>query len=157
MQLTISAFKTPVGDLEVMHDEQHVHRAIFTDVCIPNSKPTSFCTLIDQELKSYFANPFYRFQLSLKPHGTPYQQRVWNELLVIPIGRTLSYGELALKLQSSPRAVGQACKNNPLALFIPCHRVVGKNNMGGYLGQPQAIRYKLDLLRHEGYCAGHIL
>lgn len=157
MKLILSAFKTPVGALEVMHDEQHIHRAIFTDNCVPNAKPTPFCSFIERELNSYFANPFYRFQLSIKPHGTPYQQRVWNELLVIPIGRTLSYGELALRLQSSPRAVGQACKNNPVALFIPCHRVVGKNNIGGYMGQSEALRYKLDLLRHEGFNPAQLL
>jgi methylated-DNA-[protein]-cysteine S-methyltransferase len=150
MKLIVSAFNTPIGELEVMHDEQHIHRALFTKTVFPKTKPTKFCSLIKNELECYFSNPFYRFQLSLKPHGTAYQQRVWNELLVIPVGRTLSYGELSARLQSSPRAVGQACKNNPLALFIPCHRVVGKNNVGGYMGQSQALSYKIALLEHEG-------
>jgi len=71
-------------------------------------------------------------------------------LLVIPAGRTTTYGDLANKLQSSPRAIGQACKKNPLAIFIPCHRVVGKNNCGGYMGREDALPYKLALLQHEG-------
>jgi methylated-DNA-[protein]-cysteine S-methyltransferase len=150
MKLIISVFNTPIGDLEVMHDEQHIHNAIFKREASRTTKPTAFCNAVAQELDSYFSNPLHRFQLALKPHGTPYQQRVWNELLVIPVGRTLSYGELAHRLQSSPRAIGQACKNNPIALFIPCHRVVGKHNVGGYMGESQALPYKLALLDHEG-------
>lgn len=89
------------------------------------------------------------FQLPLKPHGTPYQLRVWNALLVIPVGRTITYGELAKTLESSPRAIGQACKKNPVTLFIPCHRVVGKQGYGGYMGKVEALPYKLGLLKHE--------
>ncbi len=107
--------------------------------------------VIANEIDAYFHNPHHRFQLALKPQGTIYQQRVWNELLVIPIGRTVTYGELANTLQSGPRAVGQACKKNPIALFIPCHRVVGKANQGGYMGRASALHYKIALLKHELY------
>lgn len=148
----IATFKTPPGWLEVQYDEHYIYRALFTHKPPRQSEEqTSLRQVIAQELDNYFASPHHRFQLPLKPQGTLYQQRVWNALLVIPVGRTLTYGELAKSLQSSPRAVGQACKANRLALFIPCHRVVGKNNQGGYMGGTDALGFKTSLLEHENW------
>ncbi|QRN04765.1 methylated-DNA--[protein]-cysteine S-methyltransferase [Legionella sp. MW5194] len=151
--LSLTAYQTPVGWLNVRYDEHFVFGAVFSHTPFDNAAPTTtpLCLTIARELDHYFSDPHYRFQLPLKPLGTPYQQRVWNALLVIPVGRTVTYGELANTLQSSPRAIGQACKSNPLALFIPCHRVVGKDNPGGYMGHANALSYKHDLLSHEGY------
>ncbi|MFC3908670.1 methylated-DNA--[protein]-cysteine S-methyltransferase [Legionella dresdenensis] len=144
-----SSFQTPAGWLNVVFDEHYIYQAFFTD-CPGSEQPeTRQSQLIQSELENYFTNPHHRFQLPLKPQGSVYQQRVWNALLVIPVGRTLTYGELANQLQSSPRAIGQACKSNPLALFIPCHRIVGKTNQGGYMGKANAIHYKQFLLAHE--------
>ncbi|CDZ77959.1 Methylated-DNA--protein-cysteine methyltransferase, constitutive [Legionella massiliensis] len=147
--LIVTAFKTPAGWLEVQYDEHYIYRAIFTQIPTHHKETNGLTATIARELDKYFSNPHHRFQLPLKPHGTVYQQRVWNALLVIPVGRTVSYGELAQSLQSSPRAVGQACKSNPLALFIPCHRVVGKHDQGGYMGRVDALCYKTSLLEHE--------
>ncbi|ASQ47133.1 methylated-DNA--[protein]-cysteine S-methyltransferase [Legionella clemsonensis] len=147
--LIITAFNTPVGWLEVAYDEHYIHHATFTESPQFNTKTNQLTPLLAAELETYFNNPHHRFQLSLKPQGTSYQQQVWNALLVIPVGRTVTYGELAATLQSSPRAIGQACKSNPIALFIPCHRVVGKNSQGGYMGRTDALRYKISLLAHE--------
>jgi methylated-DNA-[protein]-cysteine S-methyltransferase len=139
--------------LEVAHDEHYIYHSFFTHQSgVPALN--ELAQRIEAELKAYVADPHHRFQLQLKPQGSMYQQKVWNALLVIPVGRTLTYGELALKLQSSPRAVGQACKRNPIALFIPCHRVVGKNDLGGYMGNPKAVSYKESLLTHEQELAG---
>lgn len=146
--LVVSTFKTPAGWLEVEYDEHYIYRATFTNM-ITTEAQGPLGNLIAEQLDAYLHNPHHRFQLPLKPLGSPYQQQVWNALLVIPVGRTLTYGELATKLQSSPRAIGQACKKNPLALFIPCHRVVGKNNQGGYMGREDALPYKTALLKHE--------
>ncbi|HHF7349871.1 TPA: methylated-DNA--[protein]-cysteine S-methyltransferase [Legionella feeleii] len=148
--LIVTAFNTPVGWLEVEYDEHYIHRANFTESPTSSQLVNQLTNTISIEIDHYFQNPHHRFQLALKPQGTLYQQRVWNALLVIPVGRTFTYGELAKTLQSSPRAIGQACKSNPLALFIPCHRVVGKTSCGGYMGQTTAQHYKTDLLRHEG-------
>lgn len=153
--LVKSTFKTPAGSLEVGHDEHYIYSATFIlqppDVVLEHVVGTMGRDIASQ-LSAYFSNPHYRFQLSLKPLASSFQQKVWNALLVIPVGRTMSYGELAIKLQSSPRAIGQACKTNPLALFIPCHRVVGKNDQGGYMGNIQALPIKLALLCHEALC-----
>ncbi|KTD62529.1 methylated-DNA--[protein]-cysteine S-methyltransferase [Legionella spiritensis] len=151
MTLIVTAYQTPVGWLNVAYDEHYIYRAVFDDTPTKNSTDkTGLGRDIHQELNHYFDNPHHRFQLPLKPLGTTYQQRVWNALLVIPVGRTMTYGQLANTLLSSPRAIGQACKNNPLALFIPCHRVVGKDNPGGYMGHANALNYKEYLLNHEG-------
>lgn len=147
-RLIVSTLSTPAGWLKVEHDEHYIYRAVFTEEII-NQSHSGLGKLIAEQLEAYQQNPHHHFQLPLKPLGTLYQQQVWKALLVIPVGRTMTYGELATKLQSSPRAIGQACKKNPLTLFIPCHRVVGKNNPGGYMGHANALDYKIALLQHE--------
>lgn len=89
----------------------------------------------------------------LQPCGTPFQQSVWQELQRIPYGSVCTYGELARRLKSSPRAVAGACRANPLPLLVPCHRVVAANGAGGYLGQTSGHGPALKqwLLQHEGY------
>ncbi|MGQ3891787.1 methylated-DNA--[protein]-cysteine S-methyltransferase [Legionella sp. CNM-4043-24] len=149
MTLETYAFDTPLGWINVTFDEHYIYRAVFSDTPALSQAPCAQYQLLRKELDCYFANQNHRFQLSLKPEGSIYQQRVWNALMVIPAGRTLSYGELAAKLQSSPRAVGQACKKNPIALFIPCHRVVAKTGLGGYMGREDALHFKQALLAHE--------
>lgn len=92
------------------------------------------------------------FNLPLRADGTRFQQRVWQALQNIPSGETLTYGELAKQLNSSPRAVGQACRNNPIPIIIPCHRVVSASGLGGYAGDTggKLMAIKKWLLRHEG-------
>ena len=146
--LIVSTFKTPAGGLEVVYDEHYIYRSSFT-TATTNKSEGPLGILIEEQIAAYIKNPHHRFQLPLKPLGSAYQQQVWSSLLIIPVGRTMTYGELATRLHSSPRAIGQACKRNPLTLFLPCHRVVGKNNKGGYMGCKDALHYKLALLAHE--------
>jgi methylated-DNA-[protein]-cysteine S-methyltransferase len=70
----------------------------------------------------------------LNPQGTPFQHSVWQALLKIPYGETVTYGAIALALNSAPRAVGQAVGANPIPIIIPCHRVMAQNGWGGYSG-----------------------
>ena len=90
------------------------------------------------ELAAYFAGVLVRFSVPLQPAGTPFQQRVWARLLDIPYGRTWSYEQLA-EAAASPRgqrAVGLANGSNPMAIVIPCHRVINKSGkLGGYGGE----------------------
>lgn len=90
-------------------------------------------------------------RLVVIPSGTPFQKKVWLALLDIPYGHTTTYGSLANQLKTSPRAIGNACRKNPLPLFIPCHRVVARNNLGGYAGATQGknLDIKQWLLNHE--------
>ena len=88
---------------------------------------------------------------ALEPEGTVYQRRVWQALLDIPPGQTRTYGALARELGSSPRAVGGACRRNPIPLLIPCHRVVAANGDGGFAGHTSGrwMDIKRWLLEHE--------
>ena len=82
-------------------------------------------------------------------HGTPFQLAVWKEMLRIPAGETLSYGEVARNIgrPKAFRAVAQACGANPVPVVVPCHRVVASDGLGGYTG---GIEKKIALLRAEG-------
>jgi methylated-DNA-[protein]-cysteine S-methyltransferase len=107
---------------------------------------------IEQQLIRYFQNPTCPIDIALHPAGTSYQQRVWQALIKIPVGATTRYGELAEKLASGPRAIAAACRSNPIPILIPCHRVVAKAGLGGYMGETQgeALSIKQWLLQHEG-------
>jgi methylated-DNA-[protein]-cysteine S-methyltransferase len=102
-------------------------------------------------LQQYFRNARVRLDLPLSPAGTPFQQRVWRALRRIPPGQVRSYGELARSLGTSARAVGGACRANPIPILIPCHRVVSAAGEGGFMGKTagRAMAVKRWLLRHE--------
>lgn len=104
-------------------------------------------------LDRYFCDPGISFlDLSFVASGTPFQQRVWAALSAIPAGQTLTYGQLAQALGSSARAVGQACRHNPIPILVPCHRVLAAQGLGGYSGYTDGVEMsrKRWLLRHEG-------
>ena len=104
-----------------------------------------------RQIRSYFSNPRHSFRIPLKLSGTPFQQRVWRALRRIPAGRTLSYGVLARKLDTSARAVGNACRANPVPIIVPCHRVVAESGIGGFMGKRSGSPLDLKhwLLEHE--------
>ncbi len=110
-----------------------------------------------RQLERYFADAQFRFALPLAPAGTPFRLRVWETLATIPVGESRTYGEIARKLATAPRAVGGACGANPIALVIPCHRVVAsQGSLGGFMGtvEGEPIAIKRWLLEHEGYRFG---
>ena len=83
---------------------------------------------------------------------TPFQEKVLHQLRLIPYGETRTYGEIARTLKTSPRAVGNACRNNPVSIIIPCHRVVAAHGIGGYSGETEGelLTIKRRLLQLEG-------
>jgi len=106
---------------------------------------------IRQALDSYFSDPY-----NIKPpvtvlSGTEFQKKVWRILSLIKPGQTRTYGDIARQLNSSPRAVGNACRRNPVPIFIPCHRVVAASGRGGFMGHTsgEPLEIKEWLLRHE--------
>lgn len=86
-------------------------------------------------LNCYFSEKVTHCDLPLVIAGTPFQRRVWQALLEIPYGTTLSYAQLAQQLNTHPRAIGNACRHNQIPLIIPCHRIVAKNGLGGFAGE----------------------
>ncbi len=110
-------------------------------------EPGAFPEAVDQ-LKRYFLGDLKVFDLDLAPRGTPFQRRVWAALARIPRGGTTTYGAMARDLGSVARAVGTANGANPIAIALPCHRVIGADGtLTGYAG---GLDRKEWLLRHEG-------
>ncbi|MEE2939771.1 MAG: methylated-DNA--[protein]-cysteine S-methyltransferase [Planctomycetota bacterium] len=104
----------------------------------------------EAQLAGYFSGEVRAFDLHLDPLGTPFQLEVWRALLAVPYGRTVTYGQQAARVgrPSAVRAVGAANGRNPLAIVVPCHRVVGADGaLVGYAGGLEAKRRLLDLER----------
>ena len=143
---------TSVGRIGVMLENDALADVSFLGAATALHAPrTTVAKKVCRQLRSYFANSRYSFRLPLTLSGTAFQQRVWRELRRIPAGRTLSYGALAHKLATSARAVGNACRANPVPIVIPCDRVVAANGAGGFMGKRSgsALRLKHRLLEHE--------
>lgn len=143
------------GCLRIRHDGTTL---IELDILPEPRQTTSVYGNLEQMLADaftdYFSHTEQGFSFPIRLQGSEFQQRVWRALQQIPAGSVLSYGELAAKLNSSARAVGNACRKNPLPIIVPCHRVVAKSGIGGYSGQTEGplIEQKRRLLRHEGIC-----
>ena len=105
-----------------------------------------------RQIERYLESPDAAFELPLKACGTAFQRRVWDAIRAIPRGETATYGEIARRLASTPRAVGQACGANPYPVVVPCHRVVGAGGLGGFAHARggRLLEIKRWLLRHEG-------
>ena len=119
------------------------------DVIVESSPLTD---IIDQKLELYFQKKLNHFDIPLFfEKGTAFQKQVWNELLKIPYGKSKSYQDIANNIGNpkAVRAVGQACKKNPIGIVVPCHRVIGKDgSLTGYSGK-NYIHLKKILLDHE--------
>lgn len=103
------------------------------------------------KLDAYFCGSMLDFGHPVSKNGTAYQRKVWQAIAEIPAGQVMTYQDIARKIGSHPRAVGGACGKNPLALVIPCHRVVAKTGLGGFSsGEEKALAVKHWLLAHEG-------
>ncbi len=114
---------------------------------------TGLAADVARQLRAWFDDPRHRFDLPLAPAGTAFRQRVWAALRAIPPGEVRTYGELAAALDTSARAVGGACRANPLPLVVPCHRVVAAGGLGGFAGadaEGPELALKRRLLAREG-------
>ncbi len=141
----------PFGRLGI-HAQEALTSIDFVSTRIPLQPPhTPLARQVCAQLKAYFADPHTRFDLPLAPSGTDFQQRAWRALQRIPSGTARTYGELARTLKSAPRAVGGACRANPIPIVVPCHRVVAANGPGGFMGatRGRAMNIKHWLLAHE--------
>ena len=120
-----------------------------------NKKPTSkLAENIQNKIEKYLKDnsKTNNLKIDVKLDVTPFQEKVLNQLVLIPYGETRTYGEIAKKLKTSPRAVGNACRRNPVPIVIPCHRVVASKSLGGYSGatEGETQDIKRHLLKLEG-------
>lgn len=144
-----SSFKSPLGFLLLKSNGTAVTEIIFSDTDLQQKQECAVLLKCRQQLEDYFCGKSLDFDLPLEPKGTEFQKKVWAELLKIPKGQTITYQELAVRLGDAKciRAAGTANGRNPLAIVIPCHRVIGANNkLTGYAG---GLSRKLWLLEHE--------
>lgn len=129
---------TPIGNMIATADEHGITSLDFTDETFPAALCDNPLLLrLEEELRDYFAGNRHTFTLPLTPHGTPFQKAVWETLQTIPYGKTLSYAQEAEKFGNpkAVRAVAGANARNPIAILIPCHRVIASGGgIGGYSG-----------------------
>lgn len=149
----------PIGALTLVSDGTHltaVHMRPAAEVRARTRGPLIESAAALQEaraqLAAYFAGELQQFTLPLKAAGTEFQQRVWQALTRIPYGATTSYGAIAREVGApgSARAVGAANGQNPIAIVVPCHRVIGAD--GRLVGYGGGIERKTWLLAHEARC-----
>ena len=144
---------TPIGPVTVTGNANGITRVGFDDDAPAASDPAGVPDVVRdcaQQLREYFDGSRREFSVRLAPSGTPFQQRVWRALLAIPFGRTTTYGALAAELgdPKTIRAVGRANGQNPIAIVVPCHRVIGSD--GSLVGYGGGLWRKQWLLEHEG-------
>jgi methylated-DNA-[protein]-cysteine S-methyltransferase len=143
-------YRSPVGDLVIESKDDKITLMNFLKTSRQEETMTPVIEQCLQELEEYFFKGRKFFNVELDPPGSAFQLKVWNELLTIPYGKTLSYEALAIRVGDikSIRAVGLANGQNPIAIIIPCHRVIGKN--GDLVGYGGGLDNKTWLLLHEG-------
>src|SRR5688572_27426106 len=146
----LAYYNSPVGELIVESEEGKIITVNFLKDSKREENPTAIIEQCITELDEYFYKGRKFFTVDLNPPGTDFQKKVWNELLTIPYGKTISYEALAIRIGNikSIRAVGLANGQNPVAIIIPCHRVIGKG--GELVGYGGGLDNKEWLLHHEG-------
>tara|TARA_Y100001936_G_scaffold132675_1_gene129719 strand:- start:423 stop:902 length:480 start_codon:yes stop_codon:yes gene_type:complete len=104
---------------------------------------------VGRQLDLYFQKKIFEFDIPFILEGTDYQKKVLNEVAKIKYGDKKTYSQIAKKVNSHPRPVGNACRKNPIQLIIPCHRVIGKNHLGGFAGGTQNMNKKMFLVKNS--------
>ncbi len=153
-------WKSPVGDLFLYASETHLLGLLFagdsTDF-LKHFKSAEIIAKINPVLKNvvlqldeYFSGERKKFDVPILLLGTDFQKKVWTELKRVPFGKTITYKEQAVRINAAKavRAVGAANRKNPIAIIIPCHRVIGSS--GKLVGYAGGMKMKSDLLKTEG-------
>jgi methylated-DNA-[protein]-cysteine S-methyltransferase len=148
-QVIVSA---PGFSIGVRCDEAEIHAIEYLEPRAEISPANALAREAARQLKAYLADADFVLELPLRPSGTAFQRRVWEQISAIPNHQTRTYGELAKAMHNAPRAVGQACGANPFPLVVPCHRVVATGGgLGGFARQRGGflLDVKRWLLAHE--------
>jgi len=150
----VSLLTTPIGQLGVFANSHNIYRIEFIDkikepalITLRENLINPLTELGKQQLEQYFSGQRQRFELPLAPQGTPFRQQAWQVLQQIPFGETRYYAQQAelMNNKKAVRAVGAANGANPIAIVIPCHRVIGKNgSLTGYAGGLDRKKWLLD-------------
>lgn len=151
------SFETPIGFVRVVANDSGIRSIGFHQQpeAEPNASPVTDEAIY--QLRSYFLGELLEFSLPIAPNGTMFEREVWSQLSKVPYASTCTYLDIAKRMNNPKaiRAVGRANGANPIAIVIPCHRVVGADgSLTGYSGE---LRRKRWLLDHEARVAGTIL
>lgn len=142
--------ESPLGNIKLIEKDDNLTELIFTEDPLTTAPENDLLIDAISQISAYFSSKRQEFDIPIEPVGTDFQLKVWHELLNIPYGTTVSYQEVANRLgdPKSIRAAASANGKNPIAIIIPCHRVIGiHGEMTGYAG---GIQRKKDLLSLEG-------
>ncbi len=141
----------PFGAVGISVKGMQVAIELLTDKHEPKSAEHKLAKQVEDQIQAYISDSYHYFNLPLIFKGTPFQKRVWQVISAIPRGNVMTYNEIAQEIGSGARAVANACGANNLPLVIPCHRVVAKKGLGGFMqGNPKGLEIKKWLLKHEG-------
>lgn len=146
--------QTPIGLLAIRASDDGIHRVEFVDQQDTPEKQHPLLTQAVQQFRQYFSGQRQTFTLPLAATGTAFQHQVWHALMKITYAKTASYGQIAESIgkPKAVRAVGAANGRNPLAIVVPCHRIIGKNGtLTGYAG---GLERKAWLLALEQQTSG---
>jgi len=146
-------YESPIGPLIISFYGRRVIALKWKSLAMPEKKveeylADSYTDEIASKLDSYFSGKTDATGIKVKMHGTAFQKKVWKSMIEIPLGETRTYSDVASTIGKprAHRAVGNACARNRIPVIIPCHRVVGKDNILGWSGNPGAKEW---LLEHE--------
>jgi methylated-DNA-[protein]-cysteine S-methyltransferase len=150
--MATAALQTEIGWIEVAADHAAITHLYWRGVAPQRLQSSPLVKEAVKQLQAYFDKRLTQFDLPIAADGTGFARDVWDVMLSIPYGQTLTYGDVATRLDVPAQAVGQACGQNPIAIVIPCHRIVGTNWLGGYSSELgiNAKAYLLDLERGQG-------
>ena len=143
----VQYLESPAGLLEISADADFLKQVSFVEAMRFDNKNNPVTEQTVNQLQEYFLRKRLIFELPLSPDGTEFYNKVWHELLNIPFGKTISYLELARRLGDEKviRAAASANGKNPVAIIIPCHRVIGSNgSLTGYAGGLWRKQWLLD-------------
>ena len=142
-------YNSPIGYIQILGNEHSIISLDFIGEINNDEKRNDLLNTCITELDEYFKGKRRSFSLNLLLNGTDFQKKVWNALINIPYGKTVSYKDIAKAIgnEKSARAVGNANNKNKIAIIVPCHRVIGSNGLlTGYAG---GIWRKEWLINHE--------
>jgi methylated-DNA-[protein]-cysteine S-methyltransferase len=151
-KMATATLQTEIGWVEIAADHNAITHCYWRNTRPARLQLSPLVKEAARQLQAYFDKKLTQFDLPLDADGTGFAKDVWDIMCAIPYGETRTYGDVAAKLNAPAQTIGQACGQNPIAILIPCHRIVGTNWLGGYSSElgTNAKEYLLDLERGQG-------